>query len=81
MYIKTYSYVRHVNSDITTCMHMYSYVTAYVRCAAGDFGIAKNMDNIDVASTCVGTPCYPRACSRFSFCILRVIIWRFRGFR
>ena len=64
MYIKTDSYVRHVNSDITTCMHMYSYVTAYVRCAAGDFGIAKNMDNIDVASTCVGTPCYlsPEMC-------------------
>ncbi len=31
----------------------------------GDFGIAKSMDNtIDVASTCVGTPCYlsPEMC-------------------
>ncbi|ELT98090.1 hypothetical protein CAPTEDRAFT_128561, partial [Capitella teleta] len=34
-------------------------------CKLGDFGIAKSMDtDIDVASTCVGTPCYlsPEMC-------------------
>jgi len=32
---------------------------------SGDFGIAKNLDNaVDVANTCVGTPCYlsPEMC-------------------
>ena len=32
---------------------------------SGDFGIAKNLDNaLDVANTCVGTPCYlsPEMC-------------------
>ena len=34
-------------------------------CKIGDFGIAKSMNNtIEVASTCVGTPCYlsPEMC-------------------
>ncbi|KAK2186321.1 hypothetical protein NP493_206g05016 [Ridgeia piscesae] len=34
-------------------------------CKLGDFGIAKNLDNaVDVANTCVGTPCYlsPEMC-------------------